>query len=636
MAGQDTLWTANSAGRLTRWDLDSQDYTKIDFVPGTYVTAIDGSDTTVFAGTNDGSIWRFDPASNDRMAVRDPGSGWISALTVDASGSLWYADANHLDTASQATVLGNGLVKRSPDGTETWYRLDGGGLPLLDPLRNVTALATVADGQTLWVGTSCAGLLRYQVAEDTWRQYAMPPVVALQIGTGGTIWAASQAGFWRFTGDDWSAVALPDFAAGSEALSIAPAAETGAWLAGRDFLAYFDLAGGSTVYRTADNPLLDGRATRALAGRDGDLWLVGSHGRVHYDGRQWTVYGADARRTAHFTPVPAHQYIVPPVDFPSPHEDYAAWLATWPRPAADNGLGIHFLQSHQFDEIEAQRQVNRMQDLHLHWTVVTYQNHDQLLRIAPIFQAADITVVWRPFVRPYQPYDDWKADVDYLRARGMAPYMQLYNEPSLLQEWEGAGQVDQTLFLNNLALAAGEVYEAGGYVGLQFVDTDWLVAALRRLQSTTSAPVLSRTFFVPHLYGLNHPPEYGEDVNGVLGYRAFAAVFQQELGYVPPMIVGEGGWRPGEAQDDRFPPVSQELSRRYLLAVFDWFRTGTVSDGQPLPDYLFAFCPWLLADPSDPAAWFDGAAGNRLEIIQAVEAMPTFTRPSSGAASEGQ
>ncbi|MDH3676252.1 MAG: hypothetical protein OES12_12220, partial [Anaerolineae bacterium] len=71
------------------------------------------------------------------------------------------------------------------------------------------------------------------------------------------------------------------------------------------------------------------------------------------------------------------------------------------------------------------------------------------------------------------------------------------------------------------------------------------------------------------------------------------------------------------------------LHRDYHLAVFDWFRNGELGNGETLPDYFFAFCPWLISDSNDPAAWFDGASGDRTLTIKAVEALPTFERQLS-------
>jgi hypothetical protein len=46
--------------------------------------------------------------------------------------------------------------------------------------------------------------------------------------------------------------------------------------------------------------------------------------------------------------------------------------------------------------------------------------------------------------------------------------------------------------------------------------------------------------------------------------------------------------------------------------------------GERFPDYLLAYCAWLLSDPKDPAAWFDSASGDRTLTIQAVEAVSPF------------
>jgi hypothetical protein len=251
------------------------------------------------------------------------------------------------------------------------------------------------------------------------------------------------------------------------------------------------------------------------------------------------------------------------------------------------------------------------------------------MRTAPMFKEAGIMVVWRPFVRPYESYNHWVKDIEFLQAQKIAPYIQLYNEPSLAQEWDEDHPIDRETYLANLLPAIRQVYDAGGYVGLQFLDPDWLRVTLQKMKAEGMNDVFDHLFFVPHLYGLNHPPAYDDDINSALGFREFAQVFDEEIGFVPVMIAGEGGWRPGEAQDDRYPMVDETLHRDYHAAVFEWFRTGQLSNGEPLPDYFFAFCPWLISDPNDPAAWFDSASGDRALTIEAVEAMPVFERKFS-------
>jgi hypothetical protein len=262
------------------------------------------------------------------------------------------------------------------------------------------------------------------------------------------------------------------------------------------------------------------------------------------------------------------------------------------------------------------------------WALVIYGDEIQLRKAAIKFRDAGITVVWRRMARPYARIFDLDRDVRILQEVGMPPYMQLYNEPSLPAEWDDR-EIDQERFLNNLLNAAAQVYNAGGYVGLQFVDERWLVAALREIKARGEEKIFGRVFFVPHPYGLNHPPSYTEDCNSVLGFRCFATVFEQEIGFVPPMIAGEGGWKYHATDDSRFPMVDDQLHAQYHKELFDWFRTGVLSDGQPLPDYLFAFCPWLLSDKMDDSAWFDSFAGDRILTIEAVRSIPPFVRKFS-------
>lgn len=309
----------------------------------------------------------------------------------------------------------------------------------------------------------------------------------------------------------------------------------------------------------------------------------------------------------------------------SPRTDYQNYLKSFPRPTNDNGLCIHYLQSPSGDVFEVRQEIARMNKLGMRWVLVNYIGSGMLRVLAPLFAESGIMVIWRPFLRPTQEYKEWAEDVRYLISLGLPPYMQVYNEPSLGQEWNEA-KPDQTIYMRNLFPAMQAVYLAGGYVGLQELEPEWLRADLQMIKNASMTGMLPRLFFIPHAYGFNHPPDYVRDNHAVLGFREFATVFEQELGFVPMMVAGEGGWRPGEAQDERYPAISKAIHRDYHVAVFDWFKSRKLSDGAPLPDYLFAFCPWLLADRNDPAGWFDSRSGDLLETIQAVEAIPPYTR----------
>ncbi len=319
----------------------------------------------------------------------------------------------------------------------------------------------------------------------------------------------------------------------------------------------------------------------------------------------------------------------PPAATPTPRRlNLADWpamtLQDWPRPANDNGLCIHNTAVAYYEESDIDLQISRLQSMNMRWTLMHYGDELQLLKAAPRYRDAGIMTVWRKNVRANDRYYDWGRDVQVLLDMGVAPYMQLYNEPSLSAEWDGQS-IDQQLFLDNLMLAVEQVYNAGGYVGLQFVDDDWLLAALREIKARGGEKVFQRMFLVPHPYGLNHPPDYTADPNGVLGFLHQARLVEQEIGFVPPMIAGEGGCT---------------LHRDYHVELLNWFRTGVLSNGEPLPDTLFAFCPWLLSDRGDDSAWFDrllsdrgddsawfdSFAGERTLTIEGVRAIPPFER----------
>lgn len=300
-------------------------------------------------------------------------------------------------------------------------------------------------------------------------------------------------------------------------------------------------------------------------------------------------------------------------------------LQDWPRPADDNGLGIHFLAKAYYKDEELDLNIWRMKTMGMKWALVIYGDEIQLRKAAIKFRDAGITVVWRRWGRPYERLFDLGRDVQILQEVGMPPYIQLYNEPDLSAEWDGR-EIDQERFIRNLLRAAAQVYNAGGYVGLQFLDERWLVAALKEMKARGGEAIFGRMFFVPHPYGLNHPPSYTEECNSVLGFRCWAPFFEQEIGFVPPMIAGEGGWKYHATDDSRFPMIDDQLHAQYHKELFEWFRTGVLSDGQPLPDYLFAFCPWLLSDKMEDSAWFDSFAGDHTLTIEAVKSIPPFRR----------
>lgn len=327
--------------------------------------------------------------------------------------------------------------------------------------------------------------------------------------------------------------------------------------------------------------------------------------------------------TATLTPTPTSPPVLPLRDDLEPLE-----LQDFPRPENDNGLGIHFVASGYYDEAELDKQIARIKALNLKWATVVYTDENHLEIAARKFSEAGIFVVWRKTLKPHQRYSSWQRDIDIIKKYNLPPYMQLYNEAELEIEWDGQ-EPDRDVYILNLLSAAKDVYNAGGYPGIQFLDEDWLREFINQVFARKGEALFRRMFFIPHAYGLNHPPDYQEDSNGVLGFRAYATIFFKRLGFVPPFIVGEGGWKIDAAEDNRFPKVNEELHRDYTVAVYDWFRTGKLSHGGALPDYLFAFNMWMLSGLDEAGAWYDSFTGDRTLTIEAVKGIPPFVRKFS-------
>jgi hypothetical protein len=176
------------------------------------------------------------------------------------------------------------------------------------------------------------------------------------------------------------------------------------------------------------------------------------------------------------------------------------------------------------------------------------------------------------------------------------------------------------------------VVEGGGYPGLQVLSEEFLDAAV----AGASDDVKKNMYFSLHNYGANHPPQYPypgktvfEDDTAVLRFLAIAEWFKKRMGFVPPMIGGEGGWLYQNADDKSMPPVDDEKWTAWHLEMYEWFRAGTISNGEPLPDYLFSVCPWLLFASN----WYSDSWVNGLML--AMAAVPAKyglgTKPAIGA-----
>lgn len=594
----DTLWTGDDGGTLTAWGA-----TPIT-TQGAPIYAMLGTDEALYVGGQ--GVWRWDGVN--LTALNSDLTG-VVALAFDEAGMLWVADAGHYDMAQGVYVAWRGLVQLDPNTGAVISELSS------DPLPYLTTLAYDPATNTLWGGTHHAGLVRVELGSQSLQALAGYDVLTMTRAADG-VWFTTDFDVYHIVDETMERIPLPADLPEPHALRVV---DGQVWVAGTNYAAHYD--GAWTLYQATDHLNFLDTFVDIASDPAGGVWLVGENSRLHYAAGSWSVLDRLVGEMVAFDPL---QPILSPVlAFPSPVDDYTTWLQTWPRPPHDNGRCMHYLKAPTTDPYEAWRNIERLQRMGVRWVLVNYYGHEQLTHLAPIFAKTDMMVIWRTFVRPYENYPDWAADVAFIRALGLPPYFQLYNEPSHPQEWDGH-EIDQALYLDNLVEAYRAVYAAGGLVGLQHLEPAWLQATLERLKAEGVA--FDRLFYVPHPYGLNHPPAFDEDRFGVLGYQAFADILEAELGFVPMMVAGEGGWLYGDGIDTRYPAIDDTLHREYHVALFEWFSSGTLSNGDPLPDYLFAFCPWLISDVSDPAAWFDSPSGDRTLTLEGIAEMPLIER----------
>lgn len=630
LENNESIWWATNDGQIHTILENGEQITSINLPDNSVVTAMldDDDDGGLLVGTYQGDLWKITSDSEPELIFEGENAS-IATLESDGAGGLWIAERGYYDIDRSTYFEGRGILHLDLTSHEITQ------LSLDPALQHVTAIAFDQSTDVLWVGTRFHGLYRYDIAADSWENLitfnSLVPdnyIHDLELDADGSLWFTTRTTLSRLRDDQIDVFpSYEPFSTNDSVLRLS-ISEDKIWVGSEYFVGSWTEVDGWQLISAFDHPyLLDD--FHGVLTRDGKPVFIGSDFLVSYNGEIWSAHNIRTDDIAPFVPGELSEATIANVhEFPSPTQDYVGWLQTWPRPEQDNGRCMHYLQAPSGSQLEIRQQIARLEALNVRWVLINYLGPSQLLQMAPLFAEADMMVIWRPFVRAYESYHHWADDVRFLRSIGLPPYIQVYNEPSHEQEW-GDQEISQEIYLDHLVSAVQAVYEAGGYIGLQHIQPEWTRATLLRLKSEGMQDVFSRLFFVPHPYGANHPPDYDEDIISVLGFRHYATIFEDEIGFVPMMIAGEGGWRLGQQDDTRYPPVSEALHRDYHVAVFEWFETGQLSNGEPLTDYLFAFCPWLLSDPYDPAAWFDSASGNRTLTIEAVEGMVDFERSFS-------
>ncbi|MGB9301614.1 MAG: SpoIID/LytB domain-containing protein [Anaerolineae bacterium] len=338
--------------------------------------------------------------------------------------------------------------------------------------------------------------------------------------------------------------------------------------------------------------------------------------------------------------------------------------AEWPRPSQDNGLGIH--GGLDLSEEALTADVARADALHVKWAMVVPNGAAELRRAALAYWDKGIMPVVRPMCLVDEDHD-FVGDARLLKTKSIPVYMQVYNAPESPEQWKSR-RVDMKAFASRWLEQAKALVDVDAFPGLQVNSVEDLHTVLAAAQRQGLEHLFRHSWFCCHNYGLNRMAEYPyDDINQrglsvqhpewqfaapvdqvnrwreegkrpgqtvyddyqcVLGFLAYAKVFEEELGFVPPIICGEGGWKYGDLTDRRYPKVDDFLHQAHHLALFAWFKDGVLADRSRLPEYLFTVCPWILSG-DDPAAWYDGPRGTRHQTVTAMAGMPRFVRGKS-------
>jgi len=328
-------------------------------------------------------------------------------------------------------------------------------------------------------------------------------------------------------------------------------------------------------------------------------------------------------------------------------------LQGYPRPPRDNGIGLHFhLDLRDYFIAET---VENLKSIRATWTCIYAQDELQTERAAAACFAAGIMPVVRIGRRIDEPVEPAQFVHGLRRAWqaagwGGAPeplYVQLYNEPEDLREWVG-GVLPRDWarrFGETWAREAPRIVDAGGYVGIQVLDRFGFDEAVDAVARNGQQTIWDRAFFVHHNYGQNHPPAYPydaikqaerpgitilEDHVASLKFLAHAAWMQERLGFVLPVIGGEGGWWLYNDEDKHYPKVEWPLHAQYQKEMYEWLRTGVLSNGEPTPDYLFSITSWIAGSWTFAAQnWWGNSlspTGKLDQTIAAMQSIPEFVR----------
>ncbi|MFW6183315.1 MAG: hypothetical protein ACOC8X_05920 [Chloroflexota bacterium] len=281
------------------------------------------------------------------------------------------------------------------------------------------------------------------------------------------------------------------------------------------------------------------------------------------------------------TPTPAATSDVRPLTEYSAED--AIPVEAYPRPAGDNGWGMHWIPTVKQEPGVVDRFVDELVKMHIKWVVflndgTNIGDNDYLVdRLV----ANGIMPVMRVYRSTLTPHDgDLGAMVAHYRRRGVY-YFQLYNEPNVNNE-NRQGSANPNVYARVWADEARQVIANGGFPGFGALSPGgaydhyaFLDRALRAIKYNGDAAVLNWAWLSVHNYHGTRPVD---DPHGFLLFRNYDEIVRNHLHRSLPMIGTEGG-----SYSDNPDTVERLLRYQY----------GYMENAEP---YFMAFSYWALAN----------------------------------------
>jgi hypothetical protein len=314
---------------------------------------------------------------------------------------------------------------------------------------------------------------------------------------------------------------------------------------------------------------------------------------------------------------------------PVPQNRFSIDLRSFPKPAPDNGRGLHWFPTNHQDASVVDRFVPELVAMHIRWLTIIqgledYELDGNVYLVQRLVQSGIMPVMRIEARIGALDLQRFRRVVEHYRAQGVS-YFQIFNEPNLPQEWAD-GRIESPVRFGALWQQAAEiVIAADGFPGIAAMspnapanDFDYLRGTLDWLGKTQRDDILRRTWLSVHNYTIGQPVNFIADDVGYGRYRQYAQISRQALGIVLPMIGTEGGPHISDTGQSRIIEAT-----RHAQWIADAFQSLSSRES-----FWFAFTPWLIGNMAgggidsrwESAAWFKI---DRIEpVVTAIRNLP--------------